>query len=412
MIKNKGDKKIIFALSALVIVGVIFFGIKYFKKNTNITGSLADKNKGSAKISLENKVLVQNEDGKISKVDVASGKLENATVIERKDFSQFAGLPKMGTEGSKETQQNLVIVSRDKSKAIVTVITYDLAAKPSEIDGSQPVLSNDEYTCEFATKECVTSNLLSQKYEGLDSELQKTFGDIWWAKWDSEKNILLAHLSSEGKGNTSPVYACNAETKKCEKTEGFDALKSGDKTAIAPTGMFSPSLAKFAMVLQNDKPNEETGKEWQLLLYSIDDLTKPLRSYDLSTIIDNDKSISYDSVYSLAWNEDENKIAIGTSRRIFMLDVESGSLSLIYISPTNEEGDFYWDSSKLFLSPDAKSILFVDETDFVDTTNSVNAEDVSQEDDVIYINALKKIDLGNGNAVSEILSDSGLSLEL
>jgi len=351
---------------------------------------VSEKNisEGSPKRIFENSVVLESEDGEIDKIDIYSGNILKANALDKLDFSEFAGLLK--TEG---VDQGIVIVSNDKQKAIVTYVPNE-----NEIE-SQSILSTDEYVCDIAEKKCEKSIFLSQSYEGVGDNLKK----IWWSKWDSVNNFLYGNIVDDNLGDIAPVYACNTQSKKCSKT------KEANDSFIIPAGSFSPSLNSFVVINQHDQVGVETGKNWELLLYANNDLENPLRTYDISVIIDRDENVAYDSVYSVAWSQDEKKIVIGTTRRIFLFDIDSGGLSLSYVVPVDGEGDFYWDSNKLFLSSDAKVIAFIDESDEEVDLPTETVVDDEAELESVSINVLKKIDLENSNKVTEIFRGPGLS---
>ena len=411
MVKKKKNyiAFVIVAIFVLAILATIL--IKNNKKNVNAPAASLSDEQDVAMVdkNIEDTVTAQDDD-KISKVSLTTGQLVDATTLDKEDFNGFAGLPVFGEVGNNDTEQGPVIISNDKRKAIVPVSVFDTSAKSNQLDEAQPIISTAEYTCDILQKKCETSNLLSQAYQGLDPKLQVKYGSMSWVKWDSVKNILLGHLSSDSLGDVSPVYVCDTVNKKCDKTEGFDSLKAGDQKAVAPEGMFSPTLAKFVMINQHDKPNEETGKTWDLLLYASNDLVKPLKTYDISVIIDHDESVAYDSVSAVSWSQDEKKIAIATTHKIFMFDVESGGLSLAYIEPATDDGDFNWDNSRIVLSSATDSIMFVKQVDEVVAPVVAGASDDDQPDPT-YINALEKIDLKNGNKVSELLRGPSLSIK-
>jgi hypothetical protein len=399
-------------MNKIVLVGVvIFIGVLIFvviRQNRKLTNGTSVSNEGkkiSTKGNFENKVIVQFDDDSVKKVNVASGETEEVSAWEKEDYTDFAGLPKLGDDKKQDIEQTSVILSQDKGQSIVTVTVYDSSVVLAD-NASPPILSTVDYLCDIAKKDCKKTELLTQQYQGLDSALQKDGNAFAWTAWDSTRNLLFGHLVSQEVGDVSPIYACRTTDKTCNKTLGYDSKKDGDQVAVVPNGAFSPSLEKFVMIVQHDKPNQETGKNWEMLMYASDDLSNPVRTYDLSAIIDRDENVAYDAVHSVAWSAEENKLVIGTTRRIFMIDVESGSLSLVYIAPTNAEGDFYWDSSRLFLSPDAKAAVFVDESDASDNSmvGDLNSNDVT-------INVLRKIDLENANKVTELMSGPGLSLK-
>lgn len=409
MIKLEKTKKyLVFAVVFVAVISLVIFGVIRSRRmaTPNDKTLAVDKN-------LENSVIVQTDDGTVSKVDMASGQVISANALEKEDFSDFAGLPQLSDEQKKNSDQSM-LVAGDKSQAILTITLYDTSKKPAAA-GGLPILSADDYLCAIVQKICQKTDLLTKEYQGLDAKLQEDRNAFVWTAWDAKRNLLLGHIISNEAEDVSPMYECEISTGSCIFTVGYDSQKTGNSTAVIPTGAISPSLEKFVMVAQRDLPNQETGKNWSLLLYDTNNLLNP-KAYDISVIIDHDENVAYDSVHSIAWSADEKKIAIGTTRRIFMFDTESGGLSLAYIAPTDSEGDFNWDSSRLFLSPDATAIAFVDTKDTLvaDATPSDGTDDNANEtveDTDISLNVLKKIDLQNANKVTELLQGEGLSLK-
>ena len=408
------DKKrfVFFVVSVIVIICAIlwalYWALTYKKNNSSAANEAASISKESQKNSfvptLTDEVVVQT-DSSTKKVKISTGEISEASALEQENFSSYAGFPKLGDDSGRDSEQSSVLTSFDATQSIVTVDVYD-SSDPKNQD-NPPILSSSDYLCNVQAKTCQPSEILSQAYQGLDPALQKTGAPFAWSKWDSGRNLIFGHLSLSDKGDSSPVYICDTQKKSCDMTIGFDSTKEGDTHAVVPGGAFSPMLDKFVMISQNDDPNNVTGKKWDLLLYNVNDLSKPLRDYDISSIIDTDSRVAYDSVYSVSWSGDEKQLAIGTSRRIFMFGFDSGSLSLVYVAPTDADGNYYWDTSSLFLTPDAKFIAFVDSTD--DSTDD-SADPNSAADDPV--NILKKIDLENGNNVSAMYSGKGLSLQL
>lgn len=401
----KNNKKIIIIFIAVLIV--VFGYYAFNKKDKNIQTKQEIKAKkddvAAAFEPLGNKILVQSEDGEISRLEIETGKTSPASAIEKDDFADFAGLPKFGVDGQKDTEQSFSIVSQDKTKVILSVAEYDLAGAQSTFDGSQPLVQTSEFVCDVAEKKCDPSNLLFGKYEGLDPKIQTQYGPIWWIAWDSQKNVLIGHLAGEGTGNSSPVYVCNIQSKFCNKTEGYDALKKGDIKANAPEGLLAPSGEKFVLINQNDAMSEKTGKSWELLLYNVSDLSKPALKYDISLAINGNEKVEYDSVQSVSWSKDEKKLAIATDSQIFMLDFSTGKLNLIYSATIDADGEYSFDGSGMLLSGDQKFIVFTDSQETV-----VGDQSDEENQSVNVTNILKKIDLGDNNKVSELLRGSDL----
>ena len=410
---NQEKKYKLLMMGILLLLVLIIVVTKINKKPLNLSAITGKENQASPSESIEKNLLVQTDDAAVKKINIQTGEVESVSDLEKEDFSKFRGFPKLGEGNGQDTEQLSVLISANKSAAIVSVVVYDSRVAP-KADDPQPILSTSDYLCEIEKKECQKTSLLTQEYQGLDSVLQNNVNSFSWSGFDSDKNILIANLTDVEVGDISPVYVCDVEKKSCEKTEGYDSKKEAEIKAVVPNGFLSPSLQQFVMINQHDQPNQVTGKKWELLLFSTATLSSPIRVYDLTPIIDQDENVAYDSVHSVDWSGDEKKLAIGTSRKIFMLDLNTSALSFAYIAPVNTEGDFYWDSSKLFLSTDAKFIAFVDEGDIIDNspdnTEQSNENSVDQSN-VTYINVLKKIDLENGNKITELMRGPGLSLK-
>lgn len=394
---------ILYAALVLAIAAIATFVFFRFhgKKQQGASGNNpgASAPQAAASLPWDGTVLVSADDG-IKKIDLATGQTHDASALQQEDFSGFAGLPKLGDDGKQDTEQADVLVSRGNSQAIVTVTAY-------ADDASQSVVSSDDYVCDIAGKSCQKTDLLDQNYQGLDPQVQKNPSVFAWEAWDSAKNTLFGHLTTSDAGDVSPVYACDTQAKTCAETQGYDSQKPGDEKAVVPQGAFSPSLSQFVLVNQHDDPNNTTGKNWDLLLYSSSDCSKPTRSYDITVAIDRDPSVPYDSVYAVAWSNDEKTLAIGTTSRIFVMNLDSGSLKVAYVAPPDDNGDATWDTSALFLSPDGATLAFVDSSPV--QPDSASTDQQASGD---TLNALKKIDLAHGNVVGEVTEAQGLALKL
>lgn len=407
MVNQKKTFKMVVALVAFVVViGLIFVGLKNKKKDSAVIADPENTGQQSKKTqNFENKVLIEVNDGTVNSVDISTGKAFEASALENEDFSSFAGLPKFEENEIKNVGQS-ALFSRDKSQTILTFSKYDGLENQTKT-----LLSSEKYLCQIAEKKCQQTEILTQVYQGLEQSLQNGSSSFIWTDWDSDKKKIFGHMVSVDGSDVSPMYECDTEKKSCAYTVGYNSQEADNTIAMIPNGSLSPSLEKFVMVVQNDKPNEETGQKWELLLYGSDDISKP-QSFDISVAIDMSEDVAYDGVHSVAWNASEDKIAIGTTRRIFIFDVATGGLSLAYIAPADEDGDFYWDSSKLFLSPDASSVAFVDVKDILTESDDESDDfDETTEDTDITLNVLKRIDLKNANVVSELLQGEGLSLK-
>jgi hypothetical protein len=401
MMKKAGSYKII--LFILIIIAIVFFVVFKHGNKNKPTGSVANffnSDSKEIKDELKNFILVEGDDT-VQKINLENNKIVEATKLEQNNFSEFIGLPKFGEVDGKSVEQSFVLVSEDKSSAIMIVSKTDLNVKDDDMAASE----NVEYVCNVSEKKCDPSTLFFQNYEGINVGTSKQADVITWVKWDSAKNLLYGHVSNETLGNSSPVYICNTISKNCQKTVGYDSLESGGIHAVAPTGTFSPSLQKFVLINQYDKPNEETGKRWELLSYQSDDLTKPASKFDISLAINASEDVAYDSVLSVAWSGDEKKVAISTSNKIFMFDFEIGKLKLIYAAPIDAEGNYAFDGTQLSFSNDGNYIVFAD------SEETVLGDGPEDEQNVEVTNIIKKIDLTKNNEITELVRGNNLSLK-
>ncbi len=410
--------KIVFVIFLIIILTGCFFYLNK-KKDGNKDNSLEKKVVTESKTTQKEtpayfpEYAVVETDTTLERAFVSTGKIEPADMLEQENFNGFSGMPKLGINANKKEnlEQGNVFVSRDRSKAVVTIIAYDAKDVSNKTDESQPILRLEHYICSIAEKSCQKTDILTQEYQGIEPKEKE---NLLWSTWDSTKNLLFGYLVLNG-SDVSPVYVCDTQNKTCSKTEKINSLASDSERRIVPQGSFSPSLDRFIAINQHDVPYMEKGKLWELNLYASNKLSEPLRTYDISAAIEKDEKFSYDSVYSIAWSKDEKSIFFATIRKIFKFNLETEELSLIYTDPFEEENDvsdsvdLNLDSSALFLSPDEKYLAFVDSS--IDENEEEDAA-YEEDPDEASFNTLKKIDLKNNNEITEILSDRGLSLKL
>ncbi len=320
--------------------------------------------------------------GQMKKISATGGNIENVSGGEDQSFSDFSGLPKIGENGNESVQQERTLFSQDRKNVLVQIVAYDLASTKKEDESESVVLRKEEYRCDVAQKKCESSNLFSQGYQGIEDVSQ-----IWWSRWDAQKELLYGNVVGDDGQSVAPVYICDTKEKTCAST------KKEVSSANVPNGFVSPSLNKLVTINQNDKVNEETGNSWELALYSSADLLGPLRHYDLSSAITKNEDVVYDSVGALVWDSQEEKIFFCTIGKIFALDINDGKLTLIYAAPADsEENSVYLDSSKIFLSADNKYVFFMESQEL-----SIGEEESEMKD------VLKKIDLERNNEVTEAM---------
>lgn len=313
------------------------------------------------------------------------------------NLSNFSGLP----EETKNEQVSVInstrLVSQNKTKAIIISVTYDATAEPSGFDGSLPILKASEFTCDTITKKCSPTDYLESAYKatGLYGNWYG-YTSIWWFNWDSAKNILYGHLTGEGVGNASPAYTLDLNTKTLKQTIGYNSFNEKEKRAEVPSGAFSPSLSKLVMIDENwGRDNSES--KWDLLLYDISDLSKPLKKIDISSI--KDEGYRSDRVHSVAWSADERTLILETQKQIHTLNLESGKTNLIYTDTTKDPVGLWLDFNAVRLSQSGRYIVFVD---YDKRSNSSRGNKLNT--------VLKAIDLDNNNNIIELLREESITL--
>ncbi len=417
MSKSIIGKIVLVSFLVIILIGCFLYIKK--DKNNNKSAVLEKKVVTESQTTQEKipvyfpEYVVVETETTVERAYISTGKIEPADMLEQESFDGFSGMPKLGISANKKEilEQGEALVSRDRSRAVVAIITYEAKDVSNKADEIGPVLRLDHYLCSITEKNCQKTDILTQDYQGIEPKEKE---NLLWSTWDSAKNLLFGHLVLNGM-DSSPVYVCDTQNKTCNKTEKINSLANDSERRIVPQGSFSPSLDSFIVINQHDVPYMEKGKLWELNLYSSKNLSEPLRTYDISAAIETDENFSYDSVYSIVWSRDEKSIFFATIRKIFKFNLETEGLSLIYTDPFEEESDvsdsveLNLDSSALFLSPDEKYLAFVDSS--IDENEEEDATTEEDPDEASF-NTLKRVDLGNNNEVTEILTDRGLILKL
>ncbi len=310
----------------------------------------------------------QNQEDVTYKIDLASG----STTPQRniyKQITSYLGMPTLQKTSSVEDVVSTIRESQNHQQVLVIVDTLDSAARPNGFDGSLPVLKSTGYRCVIAIQTCVPSTILIM----ADAK----YPSIGWYGWDSDRNMLFGHLTGEGWGSSSPVIVYSGTTGKVRETPQYDQLRGGLRASV-PAGAFSPQLDKFVMLASTT-----------LLVYSFDDLTKPIRTIDLSSILSANSDLN-----CIDWSEDENTIALGFDKQIYQLDLQSRTLKLLFNDLT-ETSIGYWDRNALQFSSGGSFLVFVD-------YESVPGEKLYSG---LFTSILKSIDLKSGQ-VREIFRET------
>lgn len=389
---NRNLKILVGSLVVLLVVGIGVVGFYIFGNKT-----VPQNEQPNPKVS--NQITPSQQKNDVILFSRSNGVYEiNILTKELKPYSsptdgiiKFTGLPKEVKNKQISVSMARTLLSQDKTRAIVVFTTFDETQKPSEFDGLIPALKADEFICDIATQKCSATDFLASAYKatGLGGEWFGR-GMLWWYKWDSVKNLFYGHLSGEGIGNASPVYVFNLNNKSLQQTAGYNSLDEKEKRAGVPAGAFSPSLNRFVMV-------ETNNNKWDLLLYENNNLSAPLKKYDVSSM--NDTTYSGSGIDSVAWSADEKTLILETNKQIFTLNLENGEIALKYTDTTQDESGLWLDFNSVDLSPSGRYIVFVD----YDKRRTPYSENKLET-------VLKAIDLKDNNKVIELLREEGLSL--
>lgn len=388
----KKKKWILVLMLILLVVSIFAWRSKQEVPESKLFGQWQspDKSEESGLVQSEEVTIIDSE--KLQKVNLMTSEMRPAE-DEQYDLSAFSGLPQLGIKDKTYLEKSNLLISAQKNLLILEIATYNINGEQAEFVDPDAIIEVHDYLCNIEDKKCEIADIFSQQYVGLDDSIKKSPFFVWDA-FDSVKNLLFGRVLSNGTENASPVYICNIEQKKC------DQIKVDDVGAIytAPFGSFSFKLDKVAVVVKKQNAGLES---WELAIYKVDNLTSPFAKYDISSIFSNDEESAHDGVQSLAWNEGKH-LAIGTAQQIFTLETEKGNLSLAYIAPLDEDGDYNWDFSSLRLSSDARFLYFIDSSEVVDELDEETQEET--------LNILQKVDLEK-KQISSIYSGRGLMME-
>lgn len=276
------------------------------------------------------------KDNKIFTIDIYSSKVNETS------------LPALKNEGSVYESINNILLSQDKTKALITIGTYDKTSPEyqNEFAGPQSV-STKEIRYDVQSNKWEYSNIVeTAKNLVKDSS-------VWFVRWDSKNNKLFGHRSGEGIGNTAPVYVVDLSKNTFSKTPDYGG------EGIRP--YFSTNLDKFILV---------DFRSNSLLLFNSNELNNPQETIDIKNIVNQHcqhyKSLfKWDvscegSIYSIAWSPDENQIALGLNTQIYTVDLNSNSVLLRFSDETIGQSYMYWERFTVVYSPSGKYIYFVD----------------------------------------------------
>lgn len=399
--ENMKKSKLLIVILSLTIIFLAFWFFKKEKKFNNFPSAAEniDFNNSPQDLrgaSLTTDVVISDID-KIQKMNLANGELSQANEFEKEDLSGFENFPKIGENGGEVLQQGQLLRDKIGNKLIVQVFHYKSSSQQPESFDPASISRTDEFLCSLEARSCERSQFLSSSYSGLEEDVKNDIG-FYWSAWDSEKNKLIGIFEEQDSDMArSYVYVCDTESRKCQR----NIVGSLEKSTV-PLNAISPSMDKIAVVSNNAKLGAE--KKWELIIYKLDDLSRTFRADDISVAIAEGEEEA-DQVNVVAWSGKEDKIAMGTSNKVFVLDADKGGLSMVYMTPTEEEEEYDWDFSSLYLSPDARFVALVDTGEILDE------EEYEQNPDLQTINNLKKIDLET-KKVDILYASEGLEMRI
>lgn len=276
------------------------------------------------------------KDNKIFTFDIVNSKVNEASI------------PALKNEGNVYESINNILLSQDKSKALITIGTYDKTSKEyqNEFAGPQSV-STKEIKYDIQTNKWENSSIIETAKNLVKDN------SVWFVKWDSKNNKLFGHRSGEGIGNTAPVYVVDLNKNTFQKTPDYGG------EGIHP--YFASNLDKFILV---DFRNNS------LLLFSSNDLSSPQKTIDIKNVFNqhcqHHKSLFKwevqcdNGIFSIAWSPNEDQIAVGLNTQIYTIDLGSNNVSLKFSDETIGQSYMYWERFTIAYSPSGKYIFFVD----------------------------------------------------
>lgn len=404
-------KSLILATTTIIIIVVGIIGVlAYFERsNQNHAENKSrstdhvgiDKNRGqNATADQKADTILIHKIGGTYEINLQTKEVKPYAIL-RDEIIGFAGLPKEIKNKQFSVYMGRIFLSEDTSRAMVIFATFDETAQPSGFDGSLPVITGDEFVCEMATKKCSPTGYLASAYKTVgEPDTWFNYSNVSWYRWDSAKNLLYGHLFGEGIGMASPVYVFNLNDKILKQTVGYDSRNPKERRAEVPSGTFSPSLNKFVMVDENgsNDPTPSAGR-WDLLIYDSNNLSAPIKKFDISAMKYKKSDYSFGRMSAVAWSADEKMLVLETEQQIFTSNLESGKISLVYTDTVKDESGVGLDFNAVDLSPSERYIVFVD----YDKRGPASKNGALNT-------VLKAIDLEDNNKVIELLHGETVSL--
>lgn len=316
-------------------------------------------------------ILVQVGDTQ-KRISIPSGDVLDESVAEP-DFAKYSGLPR-AIEAKGQTVSTRSLLSDRTGQNMIVDHTVLASAKP----GAEPeTVSTGEFMCDSSAQSCTRSNVFGGRYR-IGSNQNIATGELWWLGWSNAEKRLVGYIASE-ENDPSSIYVCASDTNVCQVSGSQGKRVTGN---VVP-GALSPSQQMVVLIDQHDTPNEVTGKTWDALVYDVTNLAEPKYRYDISALIDTDGAVGYDSVRSIGWEPGEERIALGTERKIALLDLKNGALTPLFTDSKTDSEEGTWQNDALTFTSDGRFIVFVDNAGVIEdeADMSANAESQANEDE-------------------------------
>ncbi len=377
---------VVVCLVVLIVAGLYLYNRVAMTDVANVDTATLEQNGDAAE---GNTVSIYRQGGRYV-IDVVTKEITQ-TASPTDDILNFAGLPKVMKNERVSVAVRPILVSDDRTKAIVVALTYDETQEPEPYDGSLPILKTEQFICDIVSRTCAISNVLAAAYKasGLPGEWF-SYPNLEWERWDATKNVLYGYAIGLAFGSSAPIYTYQIDSGTFKKLTRYSRIGEEGDHAILPAGAFSPSLRNIAAV-------EVDTSDAMLVVYENGEMLVEAKKFNITAALDVDQQ--HDIIHAVAWSADENKLVLMSEKKISALDITSGKVTVLYTDTVADNSGSWFDFDSVKLTPNGRYVVFVD----------YEARTTAYEENKIET-VLKSIDLQRGNAVSEVLRETYLGL--
>jgi len=271
-------------------------------------------------------------------------------------------LPALLDNGDLYESPNIMVFSTDGVEVIIQYNYYDKNSEEyhNEFYGSLPT-SATHYRYDIAKNTYTNANELL----GSSGSVGNYYG-TFYEVWDRENSIGYNYLSGEGIGNKTPISAHYFDTD--------DVIESTDY-GYGSKPSFNADGTKVAV------PAESDNGSLIVYLYNLPNIEEPYQTLELIDLATRPTTLS--------WSRDNTKLAVGYNEKIYIIDILTQEVSLVFEDDTLGIAYMHWDRNNLIFSPTDNYLFFID----FDNTNQNNLRDGNNK---FYINA---VDVESGNLI-------------